>query len=48
MGLFSPERKKRTPLQIQARLKKQLEKKAKLADAKEANRKLREKIAKLG
>lgn len=47
MGLFSSERRKRSPLQVQARLKKRLEKKQKLAAAKAANKKLRDQISRL-
>jgi len=47
MGLFSPDKKKRTPAQVQARLKKRLEKKMKLAKAKAENKALRDKLAKL-
>lgn len=48
MGLWSEPKKKRTPAQVQARLKTRLEKKEKLAKAKAENRKLRERISKLG
>jgi len=47
MGLFGPDKKKRTPMQVQARLKKRLEKKKKLAKAKADNAKLRADLAKL-
>jgi hypothetical protein len=47
MGFFSSEKRKRTPMQVQARLKKRLEKKKKLAKAKADNAKLRADLAKL-
>lgn len=47
MGLFSSTPKKRTPAQVQVRLKKRLEKKLKLAKAKAENKKLRDQLSKL-
>jgi hypothetical protein len=47
MNLFGSTKKKRTPAQIQARLKKRLEKKLKVYKAKEANRKLRDQLEKI-
>lgn len=47
MGLFSSPRRKRSPAQVQARLKRQLEKKMKLAKAKAENKALRDKLSKL-
>lgn len=49
MGLldFGKPKKKRTPMQVQARLKKRLEKKMKLHKAKEGNKKLRDALDKL-
>jgi hypothetical protein len=47
MGFFGTEKKKRTPAQVQARLKKRLEKKMKVATAKAQNAALRVKLSKL-